>query len=209
MSCFTITVCALAFLGADEKLAPQARLECAGEVVGAALTPDGKTLFGVARNGGLYDLAAWGVPSGSKTVLARGTDGALIASSNDERSLLSPDGKSLAGFILDKHGKAYDVNVVAWEVPSMSKTPLFVMKGEKFVSLTGAVLPGRRRSCDPGVQCERGPPLETRCRGEMERLKGVGRRAKGKRERTRRGLPVLRGIHTGPKASLRIEVRLR
>ena len=209
MSCFTITVCALAFLGADEKLAPQARLECAGEVACAALTPDGKTLFGVARNGGLYDLAAWGVPSGSKTVLARGTDGALIASSNDERSLLSPDGKSLAGFILDKHGKAYDVNVVAWEVPSMSKTPLFVMKGEKFVSLTGAFSPDGAVLAIPecNANAVRLWKRDAAAKWSVSRVLDAGQKANAKGPAA--GYPFLRGIHTGPKASLRIEVRLR
>jgi len=139
MNLLTIPLMSIVIFGADAKLAPQTRLECGGDATQVALSPDGRSLFAVVKNDDRQDLVVWDVPGGAKTILARETDGVLIMSSNGERSLLSPDGKSLLSFIMRKRAKdECEVEAVVWDVQSRSRNALFTMQGKQLWLITGS-----------------------------------------------------------------------
>ncbi len=177
MSCFALPLCLLAALGAENKLVPETRLDSGGEVTQVVLTPNGRSLLAVVNCGGSYELVAWDIPSKSKTVLAKATDSPLIMWPTCERNLLSPDGRSLLGFIGTKAGESFDLNAFIWDVSSRSKTALPTRKGKQFVSISGTF------STDGGVlaipECTANVVRiwKRRRRGEMDRLSGLGWRA--------------------------------
>ena len=77
MNCFAISFFVVALVGADQKLwHPPTRLESVGDATQMVLTADGNSLFAVIKDGDRQDFVAWDIPSKSKTVLAKGTDGA-------------------------------------------------------------------------------------------------------------------------------------
>ena len=132
----------LAVLGAGDTLAASARIECETEVTQAVLAPDGRNLFAVLKNGSGQDLVALDTASKSRVTIAKGPAFLLIKrSAGEPRSLLSPDGKSLLGFVGEKTKKSYKVSVCTWDVSSKLRTALFDLDGTSFPVLTGAFSP--------------------------------------------------------------------
>ncbi len=88
MNCYALLFFVLAVSNADQKVATPTRLESGGQVELAEVSRDGKRLFGAVKDADGYTLAAWDVPSNSKTLLAKGASLVYFSLARDGRSVL-------------------------------------------------------------------------------------------------------------------------
>ncbi len=86
-----------------------------------ALTPDGKSLLGLVKNGERCDVVVWDTASKSKRFLVKGGEAVPLA--------VSPNHESVAGMILTNVANyTYDAEIVIWDVARKSTTVLLKLK---------------------------------------------------------------------------------
>jgi WD40 repeat protein len=144
MSCLIVPIFALAILAADQPLVPSVRLDSGGEAWPAALTPDGKSLLGVVKDGDNGDVVVWDTVDRSRSVLAKGK-GAASLCVGSVPLCVSPGRRSVAWLILtepvDEASGVADMDVVIWNATDRSTTALLKLKKALFFCMSADFSP--------------------------------------------------------------------
>ena len=134
MPCLIITLLACTIVSAKQPLTQPIRLDSGGESWPAVLTPDGKSLLGLVKNGDHCDIVVWDTASKSKSFLVKGSGGIPLA--------VSPNRQSVAGVILTNIANdTCDVEIVIWDIEKRSTTEVLKLKKGTWIPSGWPVFP--------------------------------------------------------------------